>query len=85
MSEHVIIALIIIVTFVLIFYTYIYHCINCDSTIENNEHFFELNGVSFNNTIAGFMPYYGEYPFFNSGCNENVFGDINCYSPPYLY
>lgn len=28
-------------------------------------------------------PYY--YPYFYSGCNENVFGDINCMPPPYLF
>ncbi len=28
-------------------------------------------------------PYY--YPYFYSGCNENVFGDINCLPPPYLF
>lgn len=28
-------------------------------------------------------PYY--YPYFYSGCNENVFGDINCSPPPYLF
>ena len=30
-----------------------------------------------------YPPYYG--PYLYSGCVENTFGNVDCYSPPYLY
>jgi hypothetical protein len=52
---------------------------NPDEKIEGFYGGYYAHGYPYNN------PYPYHYPLFYSGCNENVFGEVNCLPKPYVY
>lgn len=80
-----------LLAFGIIVILYILFCDLCDQNKINND--VSENDSDKKENFIGYgygyrVPYYAGgyyYPYYYSGCNEDVFGNVGCFQPPYLY